>query len=78
MESEVKRRPTMSVVEAGRTFFGLGEGASYAAARAGEIPCVRIGNRWFACVGAIERMIAEAGKARTRTAEINATTEGAS
>lgn len=63
-------RPTMGVVAAGRHYFGIGEAASYAAAKAGEIPCVRIGGRWFASVPAIERMIQEAGKARdTEAAE---------
>jgi hypothetical protein len=59
-----ENRPTMSVPEAGRRFFGIGENASYAAAKAGEIPCVRIGGRVFASVPAIRKMLLEAGKPR--------------
>ena len=63
-------RPTMGVVAAGRHYFGMGEAASYAAARAGEIPCVRIGGRLFASIPAIEQMLREAGKVRdTEAAE---------
>jgi hypothetical protein len=62
--SHIEDRPTMSVPEAGRRFFGIGENAAYAAARAGEIPCVRIGNRIFASVPAIQQMLLDAGKAR--------------
>jgi hypothetical protein len=57
-------RPVMSVPAAGRHFFGIGEAASYAAAKAGEIPRIRIGKRIFASVPAIEKMLLEAGKAR--------------
>jgi hypothetical protein len=61
-------RPTMSVPQAGRHFFGLGEQASYRAAARREIPCVRIGNRMFASVPAIQLMLMEAG--RTHRAEL--------
>jgi hypothetical protein len=43
-----KRRPglprTMSIPEAGWEFYGLGEAASYAAAKRGEIPYVQVGS----------------------------------
>jgi hypothetical protein len=35
---------TMSVPEAGKRYFGLSRGASYAAAERGEIPTIRIGD----------------------------------
>jgi hypothetical protein len=34
---------TLSVPEVGRRYFGLGRGASYAAAARGEIPTIRLG-----------------------------------
>ncbi|MCC2280277.1 helix-turn-helix domain-containing protein [Streptomyces sp. ET3-23] len=37
--------PTLLVPEAGRIAFGLGRTASYAAARRGEIPTIRIGGK---------------------------------
>jgi hypothetical protein len=61
-------RSTMGVVEAGRRYFDLGRDASYAAAKAGQIPCVKIGGRFFASIPAIEKMLLEAGKARTEDA----------
>jgi hypothetical protein len=51
----------MSVPEAGRKYFGLSRNGSYAAAARGEIPTIRIGNRIFAVISAIERRLAEAG-----------------
>jgi hypothetical protein len=56
-----QQKPTMSVPEAGRHYFGLGRNASYEAARRGEIPTMRIGGRIFAVIAGIERRIAEAG-----------------
>ncbi len=38
-------RPTISVPEAGRLFFGLARNAAYDAAKAGDIPTVKIGGR---------------------------------
>jgi hypothetical protein len=61
-------RPTMSGPEAGRRFWGLGRAASYRAAKAGDMPCVRLGGRLFASVPAIEQMLANAGKAKTEDA----------
>lgn len=42
---EALARPTISVVDAGRLFFGLGKDSSYEAARVGEIETIRIGGR---------------------------------
>jgi hypothetical protein len=50
-------RPTMSVPEAGEKYFGLGRNASYAAAKRGEIPTMRIGKRLFAIVAALDRKV---------------------
>ena len=48
---------TMSVPDAGRRYFGLGKNASYDAAKRGEIPVLRIGNRLRVPVVALERML---------------------
>jgi len=48
---------TMNVVRAGKLFFGLGRDASYAAAKSGEMPVVKIGGRYRALVPAIERLL---------------------
>jgi hypothetical protein len=53
---------TMSVPKAGKIFFGLGRDASYAAAKAGQIPAIKIGGKVRAVVPAIERMLEQAGK----------------
>jgi hypothetical protein len=36
---------TMSVPAAGKRFFGLGKNASYDAAKRGDIPTIRVGNK---------------------------------
>jgi hypothetical protein len=50
-------RPTMPVPEAGKKYFGLGRNASYAAAKRGEIPTMRINKRLFAIVAKLDRMV---------------------
>jgi hypothetical protein len=52
----------MSVPKAGKIFFGLGRDASYAAAKTGQIPAIKIGGKVRAVVPAIERMLEQAGK----------------
>lgn len=42
---EALTRPTISVPDAGRLFFGLARNAAYDAAKAGDIPTVKIGGR---------------------------------
>lgn len=42
---EALSRPTISVVDAGALFFGLSRNGSYNAAKAGDIPTIRIGRR---------------------------------
>lgn len=40
---EALSRPTISVPDAGRLFFGLARNASYDAAKAGDFPTIRVG-----------------------------------
>ena len=50
---------TMSVPAAGKLYFGLGRNGSYAAAKRGEIPVIKVGSRLRAVVAALERKLAE-------------------
>jgi len=54
---------TLSVPEAGRRYFGVGRNASYAAAKRGDIPTIRLGRLLRAPVAALERRLEEAGQA---------------
>jgi hypothetical protein len=56
---------TLSVPEAGKLYFGLGRGASYEAARRGELPVIRIGHLLRVPVVALDRMLAEATPAQS-------------
>jgi len=49
---------TMSVPDAGRTYFSLGRNASYAAAARGDIPTIKIGSRLRVPVVRLERLLA--------------------
>ena len=42
---EALKRPTLSVPDAGRLFFGLARNGSYLAARKGDIPTIKVGGR---------------------------------
>lgn len=42
---EALSRPTISVPDAGRLFFGLGRNAAYNAAKRGDFATIRIGGR---------------------------------
>ena len=42
---EALTRPTISVPDAGRLFFGLARNSAYAAAKDGDIPTIKIGGR---------------------------------
>ena len=53
---------TLSVPEAGKRYFGLSRGSSYAAAANGEIPTVRIGKLLRVPVMAMERILERAGE----------------
>lgn len=50
---EALSRPTVSVPEAGRLFYGIGRNASYEAAKRGEIPTEAIGGGIVAIVAPI-------------------------
>jgi len=49
-------RVTMSVGEAGKRL-GVGRNKAYEAARAGQIPTIRIGKRLLVPIAAFERML---------------------
>jgi hypothetical protein len=53
---------TISVPEAGRRYFDMGRGASYAAAERGEIPTIRIGRLLRVPVRAMERILDKASE----------------
>jgi excisionase family DNA binding protein len=55
---------TISVPEAGRRYFGLSRGSSYAAAANGEIPTIRVGRLLRVPVVAMERLLESAGQVR--------------
>ena len=57
---------TLSVPEAGRKYFHLGKNSSYAAAKSGQIPVIKIGAKLRVPVIALERMLAEAGHGNLR------------
>ena len=42
---EALTKPTISVTEAGRLFFGIGKNASYDAAKSGQFKTIEIGGR---------------------------------
>ena len=46
-----------SVPDAGRTYFNLGRGASYEAARRGDIPTIRIGRKLLVPIQRLKRML---------------------
>ena len=51
---------TITVPEAGRQYFGLSRGASYAAAAAGTIPTIRVGRLLKVPVSAMEQLMESA------------------
>jgi hypothetical protein len=53
---------TISVPEAGRKYFGLARDASYAAARRGQIPTIRLGRVLRVPIKAIERLLDRAAQ----------------
>jgi len=62
MQRETERL-TYDIVEAGR-LLGLGRNASYDAAKAGQIPVLKIGRRLLVPKAALDRMLADAADAR--------------
>jgi hypothetical protein len=70
-KNETELQPkTISVPEAGKRYFDLSRGASYAAAASGEIPTIRIGRLLRVPVVALERLLEKAGE-RTGTPTIS-------
>jgi excisionase family DNA binding protein len=59
---------TITVPEAGAEYFGLSRGASYEAAKRGEIPTTRIGKLLRVPVRALEDMLNAAAPAKSGTA----------
>jgi excisionase family DNA binding protein len=53
---------TITVPEAGKRYFGMSRGASYAAAERGEIPTVRIGRLLRVPVKAMDDLLESAAK----------------
>jgi hypothetical protein len=60
---------TLSVPVAGREYFDLSRGASYAAAKRGFIPTIRIGGRIRVPIIVLERMLESAGDRGTSLKE---------
>ncbi|MGP8160455.1 MAG: helix-turn-helix domain-containing protein [Candidatus Dormibacteria bacterium] len=58
--SEATRRRTLTIEEAAREL-GIGRSSAYAAARAGELPALRIGRRLVIPRSALEAWLAGAG-----------------
>ena len=54
---------TLSVPQAGRLYFDLSRNGSYEAARRGDIVTIRVGHLLRVPVVAMERKLAEAGRA---------------
>jgi excisionase family DNA binding protein len=53
---------TLSVPEAGKIYYGIGRGASYAAAANGQIPTIRIGKLLRVPIAAMERWLERAAE----------------
>ena len=64
----MKDTKTLDIPTAGKKYFGLSKGGSYAAAKRGDIPTVRIGRRIRAPIVALERMLANARSRHEDTA----------
>jgi len=64
MDDNSTRDPvkTISVPEAGRRYFDLSRGASYAAAANGQIPTIRIGKLLRVPIIAMERRLERVGE----------------
>ena len=62
-DTTVEHLKTLGVPQAGKQYFALSRGASYAAAARGEIPTIRIGRLLRVPVALLDRMLADAGRA---------------
>ncbi|MEQ9247470.1 MAG: helix-turn-helix domain-containing protein [Nitratireductor sp.] len=54
------KKATLSITEAGQVL-GIGRTAAYEAARAGDLPTIRIGKRLLVPLVALERLLSDAG-----------------
>jgi len=54
---------TLSVAEAGEMYFDLGRNASYAAAKRGDIPTIRVGRLLRVPVAAMDRKLEQLDEA---------------
>jgi hypothetical protein len=54
---EILQKPTASVPDVGRVFYGLAANASYRAAKEGEIATVRIGGRILALTAPLKKLV---------------------
>ena len=52
---------TLSIVEAGKLYFDLSRNGSYAAAKRGDIPTIKVGGKFRVPVAALERKLDVAG-----------------
>ncbi len=57
MEQTAKTPKTISVPEAGKTYYDLSKNGSYEAARRGDIPTIRVGRLLRVPVAAMERIV---------------------
>jgi hypothetical protein len=57
MEDNMEDRQTISVPEAGKRYYGLSRNGSYAAARRGEIPTIKVGRLSRVPVRAMARLL---------------------
>tara|TARA_R110002110_G_scaffold137735_1_gene323064 strand:- start:900 stop:1082 length:183 start_codon:yes stop_codon:yes gene_type:complete len=57
------KKATLSITEAGQ-MLGIGRTAAYEAARAGDLPTIRIGKRLLVPLVALERLLSDAGNNR--------------
>lgn len=62
-DTTIEHVKTLSVPQAGKQYFALSRGASYAAAARGEIPTICIGRLLRVPVALLDRMLADVGKA---------------
>ncbi len=62
MEQTAKTPKTISVPEAGKTYYDLSKNASYEAARRGDIPTIRVGRLLRVPVVAMEQKLERVGE----------------
>jgi len=59
VEQTAKTPKTISVPEAGKTYYGLGRNGSYEAARRGDIPTIQVGRLKRVSVAVMERIVGQ-------------------